>query len=739
MSDLKELVVKLVADASGYDRGTKKAVEDNEKIKKSSGGLKDGFLKGAAGALGFIGTAIGVSSVSAAIGFVTDAIGGTIEAASESQAVMAQTNNVLQSTHGISGQTAQSISDLAGKYQLLTGIDDEAVQGAENMIATFTNIRGNVFPQTTKAVLDMATAMNGGAVPSAEQLRQTAIQVGKALNDPVQGVQALQRVGVKLSATQMDQVKHFMAVGDVASAQKVILGELSTEFGGAAEAAGGTFAGKLATAKGELQNVQEAIGGALLPVLTKLLNAVAPIVAQFAAQLPGAIQTVQTQITPFVAKIGDLIGNLTKNKPLMDGLQSAFANLKPLIGPVLIALGILTAISFAPLAILIGVILGIVLVLKKLWEITEPVRTALGNLFGAIGEGIQKAQAVFRQGVENILELLSHIPGPAGDAARGVLNSMKAADDATKAHTESMKLHAAMNTAQMAEKTIANLEKQKSGILKQIQETKDPAKRHMLEMKLQSVEQAEDMQRKVVEQAQQMAQKHGAQMKLLADKSKAESQAAKNSVVGRLGEMKDQALGHIGDFIGGALAFFGSLPGKIGGFLGMVLGKIGGFIGSAISNFLSLPGKIGHAIDLVKSAVQSKIDDVKALFKAGLDRITGFFSGLKLAFPNIKLPHFSITGSFNLNPPSVPHLDIQWYKTGGIFNGPQVIGVGEAGPEAVIPLDRLSSTGGGNGNGGGAGGSGQPVVLNIDGRALARVLLPHMVNEIRTSAGIRSL
>ena len=217
----------------------------------------------------------------------------------------------------------------------------------------------------------------------------------------------------------------------------------------------------------------------------------------------------------------------------MDGLQSAFANLKPLIGPVLIALGILTAISFAPLAILIGVILGIVLVLKKLWEITEPVRTALGNLFGAIGEGIQKAQAVFRQGVENILELLSHIPGPAGDAARGVLNSMKAADDATKAHTESMKLHAAMNTAQMAEKTIANLEKQKQGILKQIQETKDPAKRHMLEMKLQSVEQAEDMQRKVVEQAQQMAQKHGAQMKLLADKSKAESAAAKNSEIGR--------------------------------------------------------------------------------------------------------------------------------------------------------------------------------------------------------------
>ena len=306
MSDLKELVVKLVADASGYDRGTKKAVEDNEKIKKSSGGLKDGFLKGAAGALGFIGTAIGVSSVSAAIGFVTDAIGGTIDAASESQAVMAQTNNVLQSTHGISGQTAQSISDLAGKYQLLTGIDDEAVQGAENMIATFTNIRGNVFPQTTKAVLDMATAMNGGAVPSAEQLRQTAIQVGKALNDPVQGVQALQRVGVKLSATQMDQVKHFMAVGDVASAQKVILGELSKEFGGASDAAGKGLAGQLAILQGVFHKVQETIGGAVIPIITRLLQAAQPLIQSLADALPGAIATVQAQVKPFIEKLGEL-------------------------------------------------------------------------------------------------------------------------------------------------------------------------------------------------------------------------------------------------------------------------------------------------------------------------------------------------------------------------------------------------------------------------------------------------
>ena len=140
MGDLKELVVRLRADASGYDKGAKQAQKDNEDIKKSSHGLGDGFLGGAKAALGFVGTAAGMIGVGIGISSITGAITGTIGAAMDAQTVMAQTNAVLKSTHDVSGQSAQSMNAFADAQMRLTGIDDQAIQGAENMIATFTNI-----------------------------------------------------------------------------------------------------------------------------------------------------------------------------------------------------------------------------------------------------------------------------------------------------------------------------------------------------------------------------------------------------------------------------------------------------------------------------------------------------------------------------------------------------------------------------------------------------------------------
>lgn len=96
--------------------------------------------------------------------------------------------------------------------------------------------------------------------------------------------------------------------------------------------------------------------------------------------------------------------------------------------------------------------------------------------------------------------------------------------------------------------------------------------------------------------------------------------------------------------------------------------------------------------DGIKSAIEKPIIAAKNSVKSAIDSILGFFKNLKLPeirIPKIKLPHFNLKGSFSLNPPSVPKLSVDWYAKGGIFNAPSIIGVGEAGTEAVLPIDRL--------------------------------------------------
>ena len=96
----------------------------------------------------------------------------------------------------------------------------------------------------------------------------------------------------------------------------------------------------------------------------------------------------------------------------------------------------------------------------------------------------------------------------------------------------------------------------------------------------------------------------------------------------------------------------------------------------------------------VKSAIVTPIEAAKSTVKAALDRISGFFSSCKLQLPHIKLPHFKISGSLSISPPSVPHLSIDWYKEGGIMTRPTLFGMngmnlmagGEAGAEAILPL-----------------------------------------------------
>ena len=218
----------------------------------------------------------------------------------EQQKVAAQTGAVLKSTGGIANVTAKQIGSLSTALMKKSGVDDEAIASGQNLLLTFTKIRnetgkGNdIFDQATVATLDLSVAMG-------KDLNSSAILVGKALNDPVKGATALSRAGVQLTQSQKDQIEAFVESGRVLEAQKIILRELTTQFGGSAEAAGKTLPGQLNILKQTFNNLAGELAATFLPGVARAATALVDFLRQF-----GAAPTLEAKIKLVIGAIGDV-------------------------------------------------------------------------------------------------------------------------------------------------------------------------------------------------------------------------------------------------------------------------------------------------------------------------------------------------------------------------------------------------------------------------------------------------
>lgn len=194
---------------------------------------------------------------------LADAFRSGVDALREDKVVAAQTAAVIKSTGVAAGLTARQIEAMSGELSRLNGVQDDVVQGTANILLTFTKISGKdgVFEQATQGAIDMAAALGGDS-------QKAALQLGKALNDPIKGITALRRVGVQFTDEQIKQIGVLVKSGKTLDAQKIILKEIQREFGGVAKAQADADPGRrLALATEQLQ---KAFATNLLPVVEKI-------------------------------------------------------------------------------------------------------------------------------------------------------------------------------------------------------------------------------------------------------------------------------------------------------------------------------------------------------------------------------------------------------------------------------------------------------------------------------------
>ena len=379
---------KVELDASGLQRGVTTAVGGLKTLGETARTMNDKLNTFATG-MQKVGAAMTLAFTLPILAFGKMAV----TEAAQSEAVIADLNTVIESTGGIAGVTSQSVQDYADKMQLLTKFSDDQIISGNAMLLTFTNIGKDVFPLASDATLDLAQKFG-------MDLSQASIILGKALNDPIQGVTALRRIGVQLTDEQEKSVKAFMDVNDIASAQKIILGELETEVGGVAEAFGKTFAGQVDIFNHRVDDLKEKIGMQLIPALIRLMDSAQPILDWFTNASPATIDFI-IALAGIIAISGPLstaIGTIGKvflffsaggggasvvtfiTATLIPALGSLFTFITATAIPAIVSVGTAIWGALLPLLPIIALIAAVVLLVYLVWKNWDQLKIIVSQL-----------------------------------------------------------------------------------------------------------------------------------------------------------------------------------------------------------------------------------------------------------------------------------------------------------------------------------------------------------------------
>ncbi len=254
-----DLALRVRADLAQASRGVRRLGREVRDL--GAEGRRAGRLLGRIGAAarGAAGAYVGFHALSAAIRGAARGISAVVSATRAQQDAVAQVARGLRNLGTETTLTSGGLQAMASWLQRVTTYGDETTLAMQSLLLSFRGIDDSNFDRVTVAALDMATAL--GTAP-----RDAALQLAKALEDPVRGLTALRRAGTVFSASQTETIRRLHETGRAAEAQRQILAEVERQYGGAARTARDTLGGALAGVTGAwgdaLEASAEAGGGA---------------------------------------------------------------------------------------------------------------------------------------------------------------------------------------------------------------------------------------------------------------------------------------------------------------------------------------------------------------------------------------------------------------------------------------------------------------------------------------------
>jgi phage-related protein len=241
-------------------------------------------------------------------------------------------------------EATQRVSEYAESLERSLAIDADVIKATQTKLATFKNLTasvgeaGGAFDRATVAALDLAAAGFGSA-------ETNAVQLGKALQDPVKGITALGRAGVTFTEQEREKIKALVESGNLLAAQNIVLGAIEQQVGGTAQAGASAFE----RMRLSLMQIADAIGMAVLPMIQQLSDYIS-----------------NTLVPTVVPNIDALVARFTNLDPAIKKATLATIGFAAALGPALIVLGKVIAVVggviavINPLTLQIAAIVGVI-------------------------------------------------------------------------------------------------------------------------------------------------------------------------------------------------------------------------------------------------------------------------------------------------------------------------------------------------------------------------------------------